>query len=204
MLVRKINNICFVFLFLIISATGFSQQSVILDSFEAFEIDNQVYLDWVISAGNSCNGTKIFRSNDTLQFTQIGSIEGICGNPSSPQPFRFIDENPIRNSINYYRLELGVTGFSKIVSIEVIPLSDDGFQVRPNPASTETTIYFSNNNKEAAQLFLYNINGSQVTTITTQESYFDLDVSGYQAGMYVFIIIVPDGGVLSKGKLTVN
>jgi len=180
------------------------QQSVILDSFEAFVIDDQVYLDWVISAGNSCNGTKIFRSIDTLQFTQIGNIEGICGNPASPQPFRFIDENPIRNSINYYRLELGVTGFSKIVSIEVIPLSDDGFQVRPNPATTYTKIYFNNSKKESTQLFLYNINGSQVTTITTQEHYFNLNVSNLQSGMYLFTISSQSGAYLTKGKLIVQ
>jgi len=193
-----------IFLFLfgsVLSSRG--QQTTILSSFDVFYRDGVVYLDWVISAGNTCNGTKIFRSTNGINFTEIGSIEGICGNPNSPQPFSFVDEDPVENLTNYYRLEMGATGFSEIESVEIIPLNN-GYQVRPNPARDFVKIYFENSDLIEHTLYLYDVNGTFIRSYTTGNAYFDLNVLEFAAGLYLFTISDPDREIIVKGKLMVQ
>ena len=96
--------------FLIIGSNSLAQQNSILGSFYLFESNAKIYLNWSIVSGSTCNGIKIFRSIDSLNFYEIGKIEGICGNISAEQFYNFIDENPVKNKINFYKLELGNSG----------------------------------------------------------------------------------------------
>ena len=157
--IRQIISFTLLF-FLFHSSSG--QNNTILDSFTAIEIDGTVFLKWIISSGSTCNGINIFRSDDTVGFMQIGRIDGICGDPGSPQPYDFIDEHPLKNKVNYYRLELGTKGYSEIISIEIIDLEKNNYQVRPNPVSDQARIYFDLDENESYILTVYNIQGCMV------------------------------------------
>ncbi|HAW51895.1 MAG TPA: hypothetical protein DCX54_06130, partial [Flavobacteriales bacterium] len=107
------------FLTLILELSAFPQQTI-LDRFQANTVDSQVYLSWTIKKGSTCNGIKITRSADSLNFVEIGRIDGVCGDASSAVNYSFIDATPLLNRKNFYRLDLGDVGPSEIISIDVI------------------------------------------------------------------------------------
>ncbi len=117
MILKVLISICFVSI-----SYGSSAQETILEKFTATEVNDDIVLNWTIEQGSTCNGIDITRSSDSLNFILIGDIEGICGDQEKSIPYTFVDENPIRNQINYYRLELGSVGSSDIISIKYIYL----------------------------------------------------------------------------------
>ncbi len=93
-----------------ITAHVYAQHNPIPGNFSLFENNGKVYLNWSIVSGSTCNGIQIYRSTDSVMFTQVGNIPGICGSSSSAISYNFIDDNPVKNKVNYYRLELGNNG----------------------------------------------------------------------------------------------
>ena len=89
-----------------------------LDRFTAQQVNNEVLLNWTIKSGFTCNGIEILSSSDSLNFTNIGKIEGICGAVDEPISYTFSHKAPAQNKINYYRLELGGVGSTEIISVE--------------------------------------------------------------------------------------
>jgi hypothetical protein len=181
-------NLIMLILVFLAGTSLFAQETTILDNFMAVRNDNVVNLQWIITSGSTCDGTKIYRSDDQIHFSQIGDIPGICGSSSSPKAYDFIDENPLHNQINYYRLELGNNSYSDIVSVEIIDLGNEGYQVRPNPVMTQAKIYFKNDVQEKYQLRLYNQSGVMVFSDFSSESHFDLSTVHLRSGVYIFTI----------------
>lgn len=200
----KIMLRIFCFLLLILSTvTVRSQSHTILQNFSISQVDNEVYLSWVISQGETCNGTKILRSTDSLNFSQIGEIAGICGSPDFAQPFDFVDENPVKNKINFYKLELGNTGFSEVLAIEVINFPGNRALVLPNPSTETATIKYKNADKLLHTLRLYSITGAQILRLEGRENTFTLDTSRLESGTYIFTISEGDNVSNAGGKLVV-
>jgi hypothetical protein len=191
------------YLILSLSAGVFSQNSAILDEFSASENEGTVYLYWIITSGSTCDGIKIFRSNDSLNFIQIGEIGGVCGSSTAPQPYSFVDEFPETNGINYYRLELGYTGYSETIFLEMIDFKDDGYQVRPNPVVDKACVFFENATGNTFTFELYNLQGQQTGSMVSKENFFEVSTMHLSNGMYVFIIYSRDHEVIITGKLYV-
>lgn len=183
---KRAAFIAFPLFLLALLSPGFLQaQSVELDNFSVFQHNDEVYLSWTISKGNSCNGIQIERSTDNQTFEIIGYIPGICGSPNFSQPFSHIDEKPQENQVNYYRLELGLQGYSETRQIEFLSVDDDGFQIRPNPAVDQARIVFENNRGELHELEIYSLSGRLVERISGNDNYFELPVDQYPAGLYL-------------------
>lgn len=180
------------------------QQNPILDRFMATENNGTIYLNWVITSGSTCNGIDIFRSVDSLNFSLIGSIGGICGSPEFAQPYSFTDEDPVKNSINYYRLELGGSGYSEIIAVELIIFDGNNYQIRPNPATTEAKIIFENDQNQPALLKLYDFRGNLIEEITTEENFFIINTAYLSGEMYLFTISDFENKANIKGKLMVQ
>ena len=186
------------------TTSGFSQSTTILDEFSASENNGTVYLYWIISSGSTCDGIKIFRSVDNLNFTQIGEIGGVCGSSSAPQPYSFVDENPQKNRTNYYRLELGYSGYSETIFLEITDLNEKGYQVRPNPVVDEAHIVFQNDLRKSCSITLYNLIGRKTASQSTKETSFNIGTLNLNNGMYVFIISSADNQIKIKGKIIVQ
>ena len=62
-----------------------AQAQTVLNRFAVSENSGRVSLDWQIGAGNTCNGTIILHSIDSVEFNPIGEIVGICGS-TTEQP----------------------------------------------------------------------------------------------------------------------
>ena len=187
---------------LLLTTVGLSQQSI-LDRFQARVHNGQVQLSWTIKKGSTCNGIGITRSIDSLTFIEIGHIEGICGDVSIPVNYSFSDINPIANRTNYYRLELGDVGTSDIISIQVIALDSRGYYAFPNPGIHGTRIYFDNPEQQRAELRLFTLNGGISSHVFTEQDYFDLDFTGFNAGLYLFLIYTNNTNPIN-GKVLVK
>jgi hypothetical protein len=181
-----------------------AQENPILDKFDVFESGGKVYINCIISSGNTCNGIDVLRSADSINFEIIGNISGICGNSSTPTTYNFVDNNPIKNKPSYYKLELGGQGFTKILSVHIIDTEAFGFQVRPNPVKNQTTIYFENNENSEHKLSLYNTNGAEVLTQNTSTNQFYIEVTSLPSGIYIFLISKDNFSHNTKGKLVVQ
>ena len=201
----KFKNIKLLLCFLLQAATAnvFAQHNPILDNFTVFENNGKVYLNWAIISGSTCNGIQIFRSTDSINFTQVGSIAGICGNSSKAVSYNFTVNNPEKNKINYYRLELGNNGSSEILSVEIIDI-ESGYQIRPNPVIGKVKIYFDNNTEFQHRLFIYNLNGIQIFSSTTKEDFFELNTETFLSGIYLFTISTKGNLPKATGKLMVQ
>ena len=194
------------FFFILISSfsisSGFSQ-STILKSFSLSQIDESVFLRWTILKGETCNGIKIHRSTDSLNFQQIGDIAGVCGSPDFAQSFEFIDTHPEKNKANFYKLELGNTGFSDVRSIEIIALNEDGVLVLPNPASKSTTVYFKNEYNSPHTFRMYSATGALILETEGRTNSFLVNTSILEAGVYIFTISQTGESAEANGKIMV-
>jgi len=175
---------------------------ITLDYYEANKTNNAVLLKWAISHGQTCNGITITRSSDSLYFEPIGRIEGVCGSPDASIPYSFIDETPLKNQINYYKLELGVSSFSPIISFNYIDISKQNYQLWPNPAQDQTSIHFENPNFELFQLIIFDSFGRKIEELETKNSFFNLSTSNYPSGIYVFQLISINVKTMGKFMVT--
>jgi hypothetical protein len=180
-----------------------AQETIILDGFTGVPQAGQIQLRWVISAGQTCNGTFIERSTDTLNWQNIGDIPGVCGSSSAAVPYNFIDDSPETNTINFYRLELGGQGYSPVIAIPYYDYSQKGYVVIPNPARESTKFYFSTSETEEFTIALFDINGKFIHNSSGTGSSYTLDLNWIPSGTYIFKISRRGKNDVT-GKLIVN
>ena len=166
--------------------TGMIAQETILAYFNATENQEEVLLKWAILEGETCNGILITRSTDSLFFEAIGEIGGVCGDPNFQQPYSFVDEAPPKNTTVYYKLELGISDFSEIISIELISKNESGYQVRPQPMRNHGKIYFDNPESNEWEIEIYQMNGQIIYQNITQNNYFEIYTGNWSGGVYIF------------------
>ena len=172
------------FYFCLLGISGFTQNK---SSFSLNQVNGQVHINIVISSGNLCNGIKVFRSTDSLNFNQIGFIPGYCGNLLETVSYNYTDTDPIKNQISYYKLELGLES-SNIQSILVVDLSKGKYKVWPNPIQESGILYFENDQQKEAIISLFSLKGNLVKQIITTTSSVQINSGLLQSGTYVFSI----------------
>jgi hypothetical protein len=201
---KRLHLFIIFILLLQVAAGTMAQTGPVIDNFNISKSGNQVLLSWRMLAGNTCNGISIFRATDTIHFSQIGLIPGICGSTIESVRYTHTDLSPVQNSINYYRLEFGGIGISEIISIDIIDLGPSGYQVRPNPVRDEAKIFFTNDEGFQHQLKLYSMNGIEVFKASTNEEYFSIKSTFLEAGLYMFTISTSGAPPVLTGKLIVQ
>jgi hypothetical protein len=178
----------------------------IVENFILFENGGDIHVRWDIKGGSTCDGIRIQRASndDTLNFTQVGSIEGICGNANFAIPYEFIDENPVANATNHYRLELGAQGTSSFISLYYAQLGESGYTAFPNPITTQATIFFDNPDQKTYILVMHDMSGKVVKiTPETQKESITIDRAGLMKGLYIFTLYNEENEKIT-GKLVVD
>ena len=185
---------------LLITTVSLSAQTPhpILRYFTGAVINDQVRLSWVVYGGSTCNGIIIERSIDGAAFEVIGDIAGICGSPDTDIPYVFLDETPVPNQVNYYRLEMGTQGYSTPIAINFVPLNNEGYNLRLSSGGGSVNIFFSNGNREVANVGLFDAVGRSVYQSSTQESFTSIPLNSSPAGIYIFRILVDGSQVSGK------
>lgn len=159
-------------------------QGVSLDDFSVIQHQQEVFLKWIIARGYTCNGIRIERSADNIYFEEIGYIPGICGSANFAQPFSFVDDHPQFNQTNYYRLELGLQGYSATRQITLHDFSSETLQISPNPVQSTVLFRFNNSQSRPHTLEIISINGAVMHQYQTTDSHLELELSHLPAGMY--------------------
>jgi hypothetical protein len=179
-------------------ANASAQPHSILKSFIAFQQEDVVVLRWVIAGGNQCAGTTMFRSEHNDVFSRIGHIEGICGNTDADETYTFVDSTALPNVNNYYKLEMGLQGFTTVVQLFFEQFGDNDVLVSPNHTDGPLRILFSNPNQETADLTILDRGGRPILTRNGSGSEFNLDLVGLSSGMYYFHLTI--NGKVKTGK----
>jgi hypothetical protein len=193
----------FFFVLFIFSAPLSAQNEDVIEYLNASEFNGKVLLSWSIMQGNTCNGIQILHSTDSINFSQISSIEGICGSTQQSISYSFTDLSPEKNANNYYRLQLGGLGFSSIVSVEVIDLGMNTSIVRPNPLSKTSELLFDNEANFEVFISVYSSSGVLVNMQSTVSEQILLEKSKYTAGLYHYVLTSEESGVFGTGKFVV-
>ena len=179
-----------VLLFLLEPLSLLSQEpgNEILESFSAIQVGNTIQIDFSVKGGASCQGAILQRSSEGDVFENIEFIPGICGGTEQIEFYTFKDDSPLRNQINFYRVELGNAGYSAVLGIQFVEL-EDNYRVYPQPARDWVVIKFDNPTQSPFVLNVYTLTGEvkDSGTITANEVYLDLGL--YEAGNYVFQLI---------------
>jgi len=184
----------FRFLALLIStfnSLAIAQDNAELEQFSVYEVNGKAYLYWVITAGTSCNGIAVERSETNAGFQEIYDIPGVCGSVSSPQAYDFTDQSPVFNKPSYYRLRLGNGGYSPTAAITIFSVSDEGYIVRPNPVNSNSRIYFENKKGEEKTWQLFSSSGTQILQESTRENNFSIPIQNLSSSVYLFTIRGP-------------
>ncbi len=192
-----------VFLFFVCASfLGNAQNKEVVPDLTGSEFNKKVVLTWTINQGNTCNGIDVYRSVDSVNFTKIGNIEGICGSPESSTSYQFTDNFPEKNEINYYRLKLGALGYTYIVQVEVLDIGESNYLIRPNPISENTLLIFNNDTNSEVRLIVHDFKGSEVYTALTIGEEFVLSKNDFIAGVYFFTLKTNQRNV--TGRFVVN
>ena len=160
-----------------------------------------IFIDFVITAGNTCSGYQIQHSIDSINFNAIYDYFGICGEQSKAQSFSYTDENPIKNNVNYYRVFIPPNDFSEINRVNYYDLSEKGYLIFNNPMNQYLNILTTNYN---GIMKIYNQTGGLMKSISANENgLFYEDLSSFESGLYLFFI-ESDLGKNITGKFLKN
>ncbi len=203
-----LKNLHYLFFFLVLgysSPQALGQHGqLILNQFDALQVDEGIQITCVISSGNTCVGIDVFRSDDSVNFQLIGDIPGICGSTTNAIRYDFLDENPQINATNYYKLELGGVGFTEVISLTIRDLTANEIRIQPNPAQNQSAIYFSNPSFNTHRLLVMNYAGETLIQQTTTNDFFLIDVTKLPSGVYPILIETETVSQRKSGKLVVH
>jgi hypothetical protein len=185
-------KVCFQFLILLFLSlavqTASAQRHPILDKLDIYESGGKVYITCIISAGNTCNGIVVLRSTDSVEFSIIGQVIGVCGSNDFPTTYDFVDENPILNKPSYYQLEFGGFAPTEIIRLFIVDYNSNGYQIRPQPAGDQARIYFENQSNKEHSITLFSITGQTILQTNSSGDFFDLSLVHIPSGLYSFQI----------------
>lgn len=196
-------HFCFFVAFLLSNVNSVYSQSISLSGFSALQKEKSILLLWNIESGPTCNGITIFHSSDMINFNEIGSIYGVCGNSSNSTPYDFTHSTPTLNKINYYKLKFGANQFSEIIFLLFDYVEPGNITIKPNPANDVFEIKFNNDKNKTYTLEIVDSKGQIVLTknkITGAS--FALNAILFDAGTYT-VILRDDEGRISKNKLCI-
>lgn len=179
-------------------------QADFLGDMQLVVLDQNVYLEWTIKAGNTCDGVRVYRSSDGEFFQEIGRIEGVCGSPFSNITYEFYDEAPLANQQSFYRLELGNLGISQVLTVFFVDFSNQQTYIKPNPAKETSTLYFKNPLQMEHQLSVFGLSGKLLFQAATREAFFTIPVFSLHTGTYLLRVSqISTGRIVGTNRLIV-
>lgn len=179
-------------------------QHINLSNFFLIPNNKEVLLYWTIESGTTCNGITVWRSTDSISYSEIGNIGGICGSSSSATLYNFTDDNPTLNQTNYYKIRLGYSQYSEVKTVHIKYNEPGKLIVKPNPSSDNVIIEFNNESADKYELTITNSSGNSVYTkgdIFGEK--IELITTGWGAGAY-FVTLIESGGKIFKEKLIIT
>ena len=185
---------------LVLASAGMAQPHPLLQDFSGYQLGNSVFLRWTFRSGSLCEGVRIERSQDGIIFNEIGEIPGICGNPETSVTFTFTDSLPVPNTRNYYRLELGNTGYTTALEVEFIPAGDQGYTILYSDQGAELSV--ENPPGRKGEVSILDISGKSIDSYIFDQRRIALTRKPVIKGIYLFMLRYENGAGLS-GKFII-
>jgi hypothetical protein len=165
-----------------------AQEHPYLDSFMLTELEGSIRVDWVMKAGSTCAGTEVERSIDGTSFAQVHRIAGICGSSMEPVPYTWLDAAPPEYSTVYYRVKLGINGYSSIKSIVFDQLTESEHRFFPSPVTAQATLVVKLPGGSAVDLRIVDAKGRVVLEQKGGLApVMTMDLSAQPAGVYSYL-----------------
>jgi hypothetical protein len=168
-----------------------------LVTYAAASFKDGVLISFTMRGGFSCNGINIERSEDSVSFSVIGDIEGICGSPDFDLSFTYTDRQPLSFRKNFYRLDMKQLGYSPVFSVFYASLNTAEILILPNPCSEKCNLYFENAKREKVVIKLFH-NGKEMLSQITDQDFIAPDMQPFASGIYHCLLQYPDGTLLNR------
>ena len=143
-----------------------------LKSFTVVPRNNHVILSWTTSSETNNLGFEIERSTDGVDFNSVSFVQG-SGTTTEEHSYSYTDINlkPVKYFYRLKQVDLdGTFEFSEIIEADLsIPFEFNLGQNYPNPFNPSTTISYSIPRYSKVIVKIFDILGSEITTLVNEE-----------------------------------
>jgi len=192
------------FLFFLLSSHIFAQRIL---NFKIFQVNQAVFLNFILSKGSSCNGFNVLHSSDSVNFKVIHEDPTICGTSNADEAKNWTHANPITNQLNYYKIQLNPGEMSPVNRIFVNQTNKPNIVLFPNPISTDIdllTIKILGTESLAFDGFIYNQFGNYVLKIENQSTISNSTIKINELSNGLYLIKLTDGYNLYSTKFIIQ
>ena len=192
------------FLFFLLSTHIFAQRIL---NFKIFQVDQAVFLNFILSKGSSCNGFNVLHSSDSVNFKIIHEDPTICGTSNADEAKNWTHANPIINQLNYYKIQLNPGEMSPVNRIFVNQTNKPNIVLFPNPISTDhdfLTIKILGTESLEFDGFIYNQFGNYVLKIENQSTISNSTIKIHELSNGLYLIKLTDGYNLYSTKFIIQ
>lgn len=167
-------------------------------------------LEWVSSSEFNADKYLVERSDDGMNYTEIGTVEA-QGLSMESLTYQFEDLQPA-NNLSYYRVRLirenGSSSSSNTLTLERQYSKDvEIVKTYPNPASEDLNIILASKTDASYELSLSNLNGQQVfkgnQTVQKGLTYASINVSDFRNGFYL-LTVSQNGKNIATHKIVIE
>ena len=191
-------------LFFLLSTHIFAQRIL---NFKIFQVNQAVFLNFILSKGSSCNGFNVLHSSDSVNFKVIHEDPTICGTSNADEAKNWTHANPIINQLNYYKIQLNPGEMSPVNRIFVNQTNKPNIVLFPNPISTDIdllTIKILGTESLAFDGFIYNQFGNYVLKIEKQSTLSNTTIKINELSNGLYLITLTDGYNLYSTKFIIQ
>jgi hypothetical protein len=139
-----------------------AQEHPFIAAYGLTALEGGIRIDWTIQGGSTCNGLEVERSADGVQFLAVHRIDGICGDPAIAVPFAWFDDAPPEFSTVYYRVKLGVDGYTSVKSVFFDQLTSSEMRFFPSPMGDVATLVLNIPGSSKFDLRIWDASGKMV------------------------------------------
>ena len=153
-------------------------------------LSNQISLNWETATETNNDYFSIERSNDGINWSEIGKISG-AGNSSSSRKYFLSDINQY-NEVSYYQLKQhdfsGITRTFGPISVQTCIAANEALTIYPNPAKDAININFNGNIEQVMNSEIYDLFGRNMYQSSIYQS--AINVENFQDGIYFLQLIL--------------
>jgi len=167
-------------------------------SFKGKCLANQIRLNWETASETNNDYFSIERSDDGINWTEIGIING-AGNSSSTRKY-FLDVENQYNEISYYRLKQhdfsGVARTFSPISVKNCIDGNDALSIYPNPAENAINILFNGEVEQVINTTIVDLFGRNVYQSSKYQSV--INIENFEDGIYLLQLMLKSGNITRK------
>lgn len=166
-------------------------------SFSATLLENHaVRTAWATLSEKGSDYFDVERSIDGVTFEKIGRVTA-AGNSTELIEYSFIDEDPIRGKINYYRLkQVDLDGEFEYMEVNAVSVPQGtNVEIYPNPSQGKVVLEIGQAHGKEANVLVSDLTGAIMTDLRKkiQNGKIVLDLSSLEKGSYLIKIQTAKG-----------